>query len=224
MGSNANLGTNLGQGLSDLGQIIDRLIGVQRTLSEEMLKLVGDSSDALTGAMTGLMRGRLGSCCGMPKLSMPQMTSSCCDIPEPCWMPRLLGEFSCQVCAGSPASIRLCVTNEDIRRRTFTALASGPAAGEVAFAPSSLALGPKERGSITATLTLPASAADHQAFEAIIWLRGCRDYYLRWTVTAGSRSQCCAHEVCVCDGPDNILHWYDHFYCPRPCLDEIRQG
>ena len=28
----------------------------------------------------------------------------------------------------------------------------------------------------------------------------------------------------VCDGPDNVLHWYDHFYCPRPCTNTVRQS
>jgi hypothetical protein len=22
------------------------------------------------------------------------------------------------------------------------------------------------------------------------------------------------------DCPDLIHHWYDHFYCPRPCIEE----
>jgi hypothetical protein len=92
------------------------------------------------------------------------------------------------------------------------------------FAPSSLPLGPKERGSVTATLSVPATATEGEAFEVILWLRGCRDYYLRWIVTTGSRTGCCAHQVSVCDGPDNILHWYDHFYCPRPCHGGGRQG
>jgi hypothetical protein len=206
------------QGLTDLGQTIDRLIGMQRVLGDEMLKLLGSSGEMAND----LLRNALGAV-GSPRLGIP-WNKSCCDIPEPCWMPQPLGEFTCRVCSGSAATIRLRVTNEDIRPRTMIALASGPAAGQVTFAPSSLPLGPKERGNITASLIVPATATEGEAFELILWLRGCRDYYLRWIVTAGSRTGCCAHEISVCDGPDNILHWYDHFYCPRPCLGGGRQG
>jgi hypothetical protein len=209
MSSNASLG----QGLSDVTQVIEKLIGVQLALGEEVLKLVGGSGDA----MMGVLRDTFGA-----RLKLPG-TSSCCDIPEPCWMPQSLGEFSCRVCAGSTATIRLQMTNEDIRRRTIVALASGPAAGAVTFAPPNLPLGPKERGGITASMSVPATATNGQDFEAIVWVRGCRDHYLRWIVSVGSRSNCCSHDVSVCDGPDNLLHWYDHFYCPRPCPGGGRQ-
>lgn len=220
--------TSMGQSLSDLGQVMNGLIGIQRSFAEEVFKLVGSSGDMLTGSLRNAL-GSLdsltsSSCCGTPGISIPQLTRSCCDIPEPCWMPRCLGEFNCLVCPGSSATIRVRITNEDIRPRTMVALASGSAAKDVTFTPQSLHLGPKEQGSITAALNMPANAKDGESAEAIIWVRGCRDYYIRWTVTAGSRSGCCAHEVNVCDGPDNILHWYDHFYCPRPCLGGGRAG
>jgi hypothetical protein len=48
-------------------------------------------------------------------------------------------------------------------------------------------------------------------------LTGAAGTVLRTDITVGTRSTCCAHDVSVCDGPDNVLHWYDHFYCPRPC-------
>ena len=50
------------------------------------------------------------------------------------------------------------------------------------------------------------------------------EFHLRWTVAAVARPQACCHEVAVCDGPDHVLHWYDHFYCPRGCFVGGRAG
>src|SRR4051812_248046 len=97
---NSNL--NMGQSLNDLTQMVGRLIDVQRSLGEEFLKLVGSSGDTVTGPL----RTTLGSAT-LPKLSIPSLTGSCCDIPEPCWMPRCLGEIDCQVCPGAAATIRV---------------------------------------------------------------------------------------------------------------------
>lgn len=198
------------QSLGALGDSLNNLLDAQRALGTEVLGLVGAGVGALLGTALEQAAG--------------QKTSSCCDIPEPCWMPKSLGEFHCRLCPGTSGSIRLFVTNEDIRPRTMVALASGAGAGQIAFSPASLPLGPKERGTITVTFTLPGKAPEGESLEALVWLRGCRDYYLRWTVTAAARPQACCHEVAVADGPDHVLHWYHHFYCPRGCFGGGKAG
>jgi hypothetical protein len=200
----------LGRGIEELGEAFSKLFDLQRTIGTEILDLFtrgfGTSFQDTVERLADLRLPSWG-------------TGSCCDIPEPCWMPRSLGQFRCRLCPGSTGSLQLVITNEDIVRRSFAALASGAAAGQVSFSPSSLVLGPKERGTMTASFALPANVADGGSFEALVWLRGCRDYYARWLVTAVSRSIfACCHTVSVCDGPDNLLHWYDHFYCPRSCF------
>ena len=201
--------TRFQTGIEEFGETLLKLVDVQRTIGMEILDIfakgIGTTFQDAVGQLSNLQ---------LPRLRM----TSCCDIPEPCWMPRALGEFRCRLCPGATGSLRFVITNEDIVRRTFTALASGSAAGDVSFSPGSLALGPKERGTITATFALPANATDGSSFEALVWLRGCRDYYVRWTVAAASRSDSCCITLPVCDGPDNVLHWYDHFYCRRPCV------
>jgi hypothetical protein len=196
--------TGLPEGLCQLTEAIGDVLEAQRELSAQMICL-------LTGGFGDLFKGVL-------EQTGNQKRKSCCDIPEPCWMPKCLGEFKCRLCPGASGTLRLFVTNEDIVKRTFFAVASGSAASEVTFAPGSLTLGAKERGTITATFTLPGSVNEGVRREAIVWLRGCRDYYLRWVVTAGDATRPCCDEIAICDGPDHILHWYDHFYCPRHCL------
>jgi hypothetical protein len=77
-----------------------------------------------------------------------------------------------------------------------------------------------EREFISATLKTPPNANLGTSYEAIVWIRACRDYYLRWTVTVADRADCCAEVIDVVDEPDYVHHWYDHFYCRRPCGDE----
>jgi hypothetical protein len=64
---------------------------------------------------------------------------------------------------------------------------------------------------------VPADAATGQEYEVLLWVRGCQNHYLRWTLKVANRGASCCHEVEVEDCPDLIHHWYDHFYCERPC-------
>lgn len=140
---------------------------------------------------------------------------SCCEIPEPCWMPKPLGEIHCNLAAGVAGVVHIRVTNEDNRGRNFTLDAAGHDASLVNFSPASFNLGPKERALVTATFVMPAQGPTE--FDFVVWLRGCSDYYLRWVVCRSSRCGACCHEVCVQDKPDYFDNWYDHFYCQKPC-------
>jgi hypothetical protein len=139
-----------------------------------------------------------------------------CDIPPPCWLPRSLGEVRSFVCAGGTASVRIRVTNCGASQRTVQLEAAGDAGGDVTVTPQTLTLGPMERAVATASLALPTGAASGHQREALLWVRGCHDHYVRWTVNADGASQS-VHEVDVEDCPDVIHHWYDHFYCEHPC-------
>jgi hypothetical protein len=82
-----------------------------------------------------------------------------------------------------------------------------------------------ERGVVHATFTAPSSGAkDH--YEAVIWVVGCRAHYVRWEIALSERKEkCCAdgccHHVSIHDQPDYVVHWYDHFYCARPCMGAV---
>lgn len=161
-----------------------------------------------TGLVSTLQRA-------MPRV--PMAGRGCgCDIPPPCWMPRELGEVRSHVCAGGTATLRVRVTNCGASPRKV-AVEAKPASAGVTIDPSSLALGPLERGVVVASLAIPAKAGLGEEQEALIWVRGCRDHVLRWTVRVASRGGDCCHEIEVEDCPDLIHHWYDHFYCERPC-------
>ncbi|GFE48899.1 hypothetical protein So717_06520 [Roseobacter cerasinus] len=153
-------------------------------------------------------------------------SSNCCDIPEPCWMPKDLGEVHCQLCAGSTGIVEIRITNTDFRPRNFTLAAAGPDAGRVKLTPNSFALGPKERRTVRAQFDTKLDDGVHCAeFEALIWVVGCNSHYLRWTIEVGKTERACCHHVEVFDQPDYEHHWYDHFYCVRPCYGRsVRPG
>lgn len=157
------------------------------------------------------------------QLKLPR-SQSCCDIPEPCWMPAPLGDVESVACQGASSVVRFRITNCDRVPHVYSISVSGADAGLVSLQPASISLGPKERGLIFATLKIPPDAKDGQVFEVLLWIRGCKEHYLRWTTEVGTPGGDCCHEVEVEDCPDLIHHWYDHFYCPRPCDSERKPG
>jgi hypothetical protein len=146
-----------------------------------------------------------------------RLSSRCsCDIPPPCWMPKALGEVKSFICAGGTAVLRLRITNCGAGNESFKVeVADDPKKG-VTIAPATLSVGPMERGVVTLTLPSSTDASKGEEHELLVWVRGCHDHYARWTVTVGRGSDSC-HELDVDDCPDYLHHWYDHFYCPRPC-------
>jgi hypothetical protein len=181
-------------------ELVKDLVKAQLSLGRELARLAGDSAEVVLG--------------GLGPLRMPKM-KSCCDVPDPCWMPRAIGEVKLQLLADGTGEIHFTVTNGDYRSRTFTAKAAGQDAGLVQLSPATATLGPKERGTFTAKITAPAAAG---TYDALIWILGCRDHYLRVSVTVGSTQKTACYKVTVDDDPDYVVHWYDHFYCKKPCL------
>jgi hypothetical protein len=150
---------------------------------------------------------------------------SCCEVPEPCWMPLSLGEVRCALQPGDSGTVCLVVTNGDFRAHAYEFAATGRSSAAVSFSTASATLGPKERIAVTATFKMPEGSLEDDCRcignEALIWVRGCRDHYLRWMVSEASSVTSCCREIEVDDDPDYVLHWYDHFYLPRPCFGTL---
>jgi hypothetical protein len=138
-----------------------------------------------------------------------------CDIPPPCWMPERLGDLTSHVCPGATAKVRLRITNCGMSPRDVTVTAGGPQGSLVTIDPPSIAIEPFGSGSVSATVNAPDQACEPLGVQ--LWVHGCRDHLLRWTVDISRHGCSCTHEIEVEDCPDLIHHWYDHFYCERPC-------
>jgi hypothetical protein len=139
---------------------------------------------------------------------------SCCEIPSPCWMPRELNPACSHVCPGGTATILFCITNCGLGQQTITAEADQGAT----VTPSSVQLGPLMRGSVAVNFAVPATSNDGELTEILVRVHGCKSYFMRWAVRTAKRGCACCLEVNLDDCPDLIHHWYDHFYCQRPCI------
>ena len=177
------------------------------------VKAGSDAAQALLGGFAELAKLGLAA---NPMLKAAGTARRCCDIPPPCWMPKALGEIRTVACAGGTASIRIRVTNCQPRASTVQVAFAAPNA-QTSVTPASLALGPMERGSVTASVSLPGETGKGQQTELLLWVHGCNSHYLRWTVVACEGGTGSCHEIEVDDCTDPVHHWYDHFYCGRAC-------
>lgn len=190
---------------ASLGEVPDAL----RNLFQAQMRLTSDLVESFTGVKIDRvtddalqrLRGR---------------GSRCCDIPPPCWMPRQLGECTSHVSECQTACIELVITNCDRVARQVNVQASGPFAALVKIEPAVLQLGPFERQTVRACVTVP-QGSDQKRLELLLWVRGCREHLLRWNVSVGTAGVDSCHQVRVDDCPDYRHHWYDHFYCQRGC-------
>ncbi|MEO6527938.1 MAG: hypothetical protein ABIP93_15065 [Gemmatimonadaceae bacterium] len=141
-----------------------------------------------------------------------------CEIPPPCWEPQPAGDCCFELPPGGTATIRVRIKNCGWTRQVVALTVLGKVAGWMTIMPTALLLDPLERGLILVTIQVPTNASIGATVSAPLIIRGCRDHYSRIEVRvcdcAGAMN-CC--DVNVDDCADQIHHWYEHFYCPRPC-------
>lgn len=151
-----------------------------------------------------------------------------CEIPPPCWEPRPAGTCVLALAPGCAGTIRVHVSNCDWSSRVVGITALGKLAGWLKFEPTTLVVGPQERATFVVTVRVPDGVKPGQTASGPLIVRGCLDHFAR--IEVGVRE--CAGQTCcdidVKDCPDHIHHWYDHFYCPRPCRNltnrEVKDG
>jgi hypothetical protein len=209
-----NTTTTPPRSLADATAALGDLIEQGTRLSLDMLESLRTTSTSMMSEM--MSPSTLSSLMPNMKTMIAPLTNSSCRIPPPCWAPQPIGEVACHVCPGGTAIVRLRITNCGASQRDVKVEAAGKIPG-VKITPPNVALDPMERDYVTAALAVPADAAMGQEYEVLLWVRGCQNHYLRWTVKVASRGASCCHEVEVEDCPDLVHHWYDHFYCERPC-------
>jgi hypothetical protein len=140
-----------------------------------------------------------------------------CEIPPPCWEPRPAGTCQIMLPPGGTATLRVHVTNCDWTRRVVGITAVGKIAAWLKFEPTHWIVDPHERQTFVVTVRVPDAVKAGQSLSGPLLVRGCNDHFVRLEATVAdcAAGACC--DVHVKDCPDHIHHWYDHFYCPRPC-------
>lgn len=175
---------------------------------------------ALAGALTQRAAAPAASsgCCG-GSTHAAGFTTGGCEIPPPCWEPQPLGNCALQVTPGGTATIRVHVSNCGWTRQVVALTALGKLAGLMSFSPTAQLIGPQERGDFLVTVHVPDKTRAGVSASGPLIIRGCRNYFARIEIEVveciTSGRNCC--DVHLNDCADNVHHWYDHFYCPRPC-------
>ncbi len=213
------MSTNAARPLTETMEIIGNLFAQGTQLGLDLIDTMSAGSmNALDRAMSSSSMSGLMS---RAKTSLSPMVDGSCRIPPPCWMPQFAGEVTSYVCPGSTAVLRLEISNCDFKGREIR-VESTSKTPEVKITPDTLSLGPMEHGTVSATISIPAEESAGQEHEVLLWVRGCRDHYLRWKVQVTKRGGNCCQELEIEDCPDYVHHYYDHFYCQRPCTHSNR--
>ncbi len=180
-------------------------------------KLLGEAITSLLDVPTRVASAMLAG-------PLAQRGSSCCEIPPPCWEPRLAGTCCLTLAPGSVGTIRVHVTNCGWTREVVHITAPGRFAEFVSFQPTTVAPGPQERATILVHVKVPENVKPGLSVAGPLLVLGCVDHYIRVNVTVAECAGLCCCDVVVNDCQDQIHHWYDHFYCPRPCRPTSQRG
>ena len=167
---------------------------------------------------------------------LPQMPAplslrqkDCCEIPETECPPRCVCEVRWEASPGETPSITVRVTNSSKSARTFQVHATpfvgfGGSPGTLSLSPSSLTLQPGHAGIVSANFTVPN--VPEGDYHAEIIVSGAYEQCVHVTLRVQCRKTC-GDEHCTCDvvqgdPPVRIRahHWYDHFQCIEPCVNE----
>jgi hypothetical protein len=116
------------------------------------------------------------------------------------------------------------VTNCGWTREVVHITAPGRFAEFVSFQPTTVAPGPQERATILVHVKVPENVKPGLSVAGPLLVLGCVDHYIRVNVTVAECAGLCCCDVVVNDCQDQIHHWYDHFYCPRPCRPTSQRG
>jgi hypothetical protein len=88
----------------------------------------------------------------------------------------------------------------------------------VKVTPARATIAPMDCKRFTVAVSIPEDACKGKDYDFRLRVLGCQDHYARWSVTTGHGASGTCVEARVDDCPDYVHHWYDHFYCYRPCV------
>ena len=148
---------------------------------------------------------------------------SCCDIPPACWLPRQFGSVESRACPGGTALLRIQVSNCRPVAGKIEVRAKTDAKLDIKVTPDRATIDPMESKCFTVVASIPEDACKGESNELIVWVSGCNDHFARWTVIVGDGASGTCQLLRVEDCPDFVHHWYDHFYCDKPCFSRSRK-
>lgn len=155
--------------------------------------------------------------------SAAQVTAGGCAIPPPCWEPRRAGTCHMTLTPGGTGTLRVHVTNCEWARQVVGLTAIGKLAAWVTLSPTMLVIDGQDTATFVVTVHPPAGMKPGARLAGTLLVRGCLDHAVRLEVAVADCAQGTGCDVSIRDCPDHVHHWYDHFYCYRPCRGQGRQ-
>jgi hypothetical protein len=155
-----------------------------------------------------------------------------CAIPETECPPRCVCDVTWEASPAETPTVTVRVTNSSTSARTFQLHATpfmgpGGSPGTLSLSPSTLTLQPTQSGIVNAKFTVPN--VPEGDYHAEIVIRGAYEQCVRIRLRVRC-SKTCGDEHCICevvqgDPPVRIRahHWYHHFQCTEPCVDDGRR-
>ena len=180
----------------------------------------GKSSGVQSNALSALLNTPLRVADALSESLSRRTSNGGCEIPSPCWEPRPAGSCTLTLAPGSSGTIYVNVSNCGWTRQTVAITALGKLAGWVTFEPTSMYLGPQETSTFVVTVRVPDGMQAGARMSGPIILRGCVDHFIRLSVIVDKCAGITCCDVNVSDCADYVHHWYDHFYCSRPCRND----
>ncbi|MEZ4416099.1 MAG: hypothetical protein R3E10_10090 [Gemmatimonadota bacterium] len=176
--------------------------------------------DALGATLTTLLQAPFQVAAALTGV-LARRSRDSCEIPPPCWEPQPAGSCTLTLTPGSTGTLRIRVSNCGWSRHLVGITALGRLASVSTHQPTTLALGPHERATFTVSVQVPKGVKAGEDLSGILIVRGCRDHYVQVTVRVAECAQHACCDVQIEDCADQIHHWYEHFYCPRPCRTAV---
>jgi len=202
--------------LGDVPDALRRLLRAEmelgKTLLESMIGTAAPTFESLTSS----------SCCGNSGFGNAKRSRSSCDIPPPCWEPRPLGERTSHVSPCSEVCLEILLDNCGIEAHPVKVGVRGY--DDVTITPNTVTLPPLERKRIRVCANIPKGVATGTTYDLTVVIAGCRVHYLRWTLSVGTFGLHTNQKITEHDCADQLHHWYDHFYCRRPCRPRDADG
>jgi hypothetical protein len=186
--------------------------------AENLLEAGANVSTSFLNLITSGTPGALGGLVNWGANARPGGDCAC-NIPPPCWMPRILHHVVSYGVVGDEASLTFVITNESMMARSVRVFTTTPMPG-LSLTSTTVNLAAMARAEVTVIYTIPAGTTANPGTEILLWISGCRLHFQRWIVRLGTVSADTDQEVRVKDGPENLHHWYDHFYCQHPCAEQ----
>ncbi len=172
---------------------------------------------ALGGALSALLQAPIQVATALAGAVGKQQRLGGCEIPPPCWEPRLVATCTLELAPSSTGLIRIHVSNCGWTRQVASVTALGRLAGSLTMQPTALSIDPQDRARFVVTVHPPKGLKPGQSLSGVVLMRGCKDYAIRVEIKISDCPGTTTCDVSIDDCPDHVHHWYEHFYCPRPC-------